>query len=417
MGERLRTARERAGLTQRDLAFSGCSPAYISRIESGDRIPSLQLLRELGRRLGVSEDYLATGENRAAPDDARLLDAELALRLGDADDAQRLYEEVRQSPWSKEDYGRALAGCGELAFQRGDPREAVQQIERALGVWGARPDDRPALAETFGRAKAMLGDIDEAVVIFRGCLEASQQRKDVIEQLRFAVLLANALIDEGDLAGAAEVLAANVARSEGARDPLLRARIYWSQSRLYAMRNEHSQAARLARRALEIVELVEDDYYAARADELLAHIELDRARPEEALELLETAWPLYERSASATDQAGFRLAEARALAQLGRIEEAGALAREVTGLLADAKPGQAGRSYALLAEIYASIGEPVRARELYELAIEQLQPTPDRYLVDAYSKLAALLESEGHPDAALVVLKRAMDVRTTHGVG
>src|SRR5262249_3061156 len=141
------------------------------------------------------------------------------------------------------------------------------------------------------------------------------------------------------------------------------------------------------------------------------------ARPEEALELLETAWPLYERSASATDQAGFRLEEARALAQLGRIEEAGALAREVTGLLADAKPGQAGRSYALLAEIYATIGEPVRARELYELAIEQLQHTPDRYLVDAYSKLAALLESEGHPDAALVVLKRAMDVRTTHGVG
>ncbi|HEU5211521.1 MAG TPA: tetratricopeptide repeat protein [Gaiellaceae bacterium] len=417
VGERLRAARERAGLTQRDLAFPGCSPAYISRIESGDRIPSLQLLRELGRRLGVSEDYLATGENRAAPDDARLLDAELALRLGDADDAQRLYEEVLHSPWSKEDYGRALAGCGELAFLRGDPREAVQQIERALGVWGAQPDERPALAETLGRAKAMLGNIDEAVAIFRGCLEASERRKDVIEQLRFAVLLANALIDEGDFAAAAEVLASNVARSEGARDPLLRARIYWSQSRLYAMQNEHSQAARLARRALEIVELAEDDYYTARAHELLAHVELDRERPEEALELLEKAWPLYERSANAADQAGFRLEEARALAQLGRVEEAGALAMEVSGLLADAKPRQAGRSYALLAEIYASLGEPARARELYELAIEKLQPTPDRYLVDAYSKLAALLENEGNPDAALTVLKRAMDVRTTRGVG
>ena len=90
---------------------------------------------------------------------------------------------------------------------------------------------------------------------------------------------------------------------------------------------------------------------------------------------------------------------------------------EVSGLLADAKPRQAGRSYALLAEIYSSIGEPERARELYELAIERLQPTPDRYLVEAYSKLAALLENEGDADAALTVLKRAMDVRTTHGVG
>jgi tetratricopeptide (TPR) repeat protein len=417
VGERLRAARERAGLTQRDLAFPGCSPAYISRIESGDRIPSLQLLRELGRRLGVSEDYLATGENRAAPDDARLLDAELALRLGDADDAQRLYADVLQSPWSKEDYGRALAGCGELAFLRGEPRDAIKHIEQALSVWGARPEDRPALAETLGRAKSMLGKTDDAVDIFRRCLEGAQQREDTIEQLRFAVLYANALIDEGEFAAAAEILTSNVARAEGARDPLLRARIYWSQSRLYGMQNQHTQAARYARRALEIVELAEDDYYTARAHELLAHFELDAERPQAALELLERAWPLYERSANQADQAGFRLEEARALAQLGRTEEAGALAMQVSGMLQEAKPRQAGRSYALLADIYASIGEPERARELYELAIEKLQPTPDRYLVEAYSKLAALLENQGEPDAALTVLKRAMDVRTTHGVG
>src|SRR5215213_3318193 len=61
VGGRLKLAREKAGLSQRQLSFPGCSPAYISRIESGDRIPSLQLLRELGRRLSVSEDYLATG--------------------------------------------------------------------------------------------------------------------------------------------------------------------------------------------------------------------------------------------------------------------------------------------------------------------------------------------------------------------
>ena len=64
VGRRLREARERAGSSQRQLSFDGCSPAYISRIEAGERIPSLQLLREMGRRLGVSEDYLATGLER-----------------------------------------------------------------------------------------------------------------------------------------------------------------------------------------------------------------------------------------------------------------------------------------------------------------------------------------------------------------
>jgi len=49
VGERLKRARVAAGMSQRQLAFPGCSPAYISRVESGDRIPSLQILRELGR--------------------------------------------------------------------------------------------------------------------------------------------------------------------------------------------------------------------------------------------------------------------------------------------------------------------------------------------------------------------------------
>ena len=41
VGTRLRLARERLGLSQRELSFDGCSYAYISRIESGQRTPSM----------------------------------------------------------------------------------------------------------------------------------------------------------------------------------------------------------------------------------------------------------------------------------------------------------------------------------------------------------------------------------------
>ena len=51
VGRRLRAARDAAGLTQRDLAVAGCTAAYVSRIESGARIPSLQLLRAFGELL------------------------------------------------------------------------------------------------------------------------------------------------------------------------------------------------------------------------------------------------------------------------------------------------------------------------------------------------------------------------------
>ena len=62
VGERLRQAREAAGLTQRELSFEGCTAAYVSRIEAGARVPSLQILHEFAKRLGVTPEYLATGQ-------------------------------------------------------------------------------------------------------------------------------------------------------------------------------------------------------------------------------------------------------------------------------------------------------------------------------------------------------------------
>ena len=315
-----------------------------------------------------------------------------------------------EAPWSKSDRARAMAGLGELAFRRGDTVRAIELIEQALGVWGAQPSEHPSLADTLGRAYAMQGRLADSAAVFRSSLAAAEARKDVIEQVRFGVLLANALIDGNDFDSAAAVLAETTGLSESTRDPLLMARLFWSQSRLHALRGDTGRAAQYARRALEIVELTEHDYYVARAHELLAHIELDRERPEEALRLLERGWPMLE-SGNDVEKASYRLEEARALAQLDRRDEAAALAMEVAGLLAGAQPKEAGRSYTLLAEIYASIGDAARAQELFELAIEMLELYPGPYLVRACSGLAEVLEAAGRPQEALVVLKRALDPR------
>ena len=88
LGRRLRAARARTGITQGELAFPGCSAGYISRIEAGERVPSLQILRELARRLGISETYLAEGIDGEAVSQTPLTDAEIALRLGDIAQAE-----------------------------------------------------------------------------------------------------------------------------------------------------------------------------------------------------------------------------------------------------------------------------------------------------------------------------------------
>lgn len=97
VGERLLAAREAATLSQRDVSFPGCSAAYISRIEHGERTPSLQVLRELADRCGVSETHLAWGR------EARI-DSAVAELIAAVDDAE--------SSGSRADRAAAYAALG-----------------------------------------------------------------------------------------------------------------------------------------------------------------------------------------------------------------------------------------------------------------------------------------------------------------
>lgn len=54
-GARLRTERERRGLTQKQLASTvGCSQKHLSRLESGHVRPYLDTVQRLAETLGVS---------------------------------------------------------------------------------------------------------------------------------------------------------------------------------------------------------------------------------------------------------------------------------------------------------------------------------------------------------------------------
>lgn len=413
VGRRLKEARDRAGLSQRQLSFPGCSPAYISRIEAGDRIPSLQLLREMGRRLGVSEDYLATGTERG-DESAAVLEAELALRLDELELADDLFGQALERSATAEDRARALIGLGQLAFRRGDIRQAIAGLEEARQLMAERFLDSSSGADTLGRAYAMIDDLDAAAELFRRALDAAEARKDPAEAVRFAVLLANAHVDKGDFTTAEALLERTMTLAPDANDPVLRARVYWSQSRLHSMQNNSREAARYARKALELLELTENTHYTARAHQLLAHIELDRKHPEHALELVRKGLAMLEQGAN-VERALFRLEEARALVQLGEREEAASIAMESAGQLADASPFEAGRGYAVVAEVFEQLGDRAKARELYELAAEMHGAFPSRYLLDVYSRLAQLLEANGEKDEALEVLKKAVAVRAATG--
>lgn len=410
-GRRLKAARLAAGFSQRQLAFAGCSAAYISRLEAGERVASLQLLRKIAARLSADEEYLATGVARERPLPAELVEADVALRMDDLETARGLYERALQTSADPRAKAEALGGLGRLALRQGDPAQAVDSIEEAFAIAPSLASAFPGLVETLGKAYAAKGELESAIAVFeRGAADAAKAG-DSLGQTRCEIWLANALIDSGGFGRAEELLGSALARNNEALDPAQRARIYWSQSRLHTLKGDQDAAARFARKTLELLELGEDAYNTARAHQLLAFIAVERGRGEEALNHVRRGLTLLGEDVSPVEIAKFRIEEARALVLLERNDEAGTAAMSIQGLLADAEPDDAGRAYTVLGDVYRQLGDGARAQEIWELAVERLEREPNPYIGEVYERLGTLLEEEGRTEEALQMLKRAYGTR------
>ena len=407
VGRRLREARLRAGLSQRELAFDGCTAAYISRIEAGARVPSLQLLIVLGERLGVSADVLARGRESSSFDDP-LREAEFMLRLGDAQEAEARFRELLDDGLEGRARARALGGLAQARFEAGEHEAAIELFEEAGESWRNLPDEDPAVAENLGRSYAMTSQYDLALAVFERALAHARERDDPIGVTRFSVLIANTLVDRGSFGRAEELLAGVLANTAEGADPVTQARLWWTRSRLYALQEEHALAERYAQLALDTLVLTDHVRYAALAHQVLAHVLLDQGKAAEALELLERGEPFVERGGNLYEAALFRIERARALAKLDRGEEALPLVLESADRLVGASPIDAGRAYAILAEVQESLGDADAAAAAYRHALELL-PVSDRYKRLSYTRLADLLRREGRSDEALDVLTEALE--------
>lgn len=73
VGERVRSRRLELGLTQNDLAEkAGISKSFLSDVECGRRSIGAENLLDLGRAMGVSLDFLMTGESSGEHEDKEI---------------------------------------------------------------------------------------------------------------------------------------------------------------------------------------------------------------------------------------------------------------------------------------------------------------------------------------------------------
>jgi len=210
---RLKRLRVERGLSQRQLADVGISYAYVSRLEAADRHPSMQAIRLLARRLGVTPEYLETGLDMAPREalELRLSDAELRLRLGSgADEGREILREVlgEAEALAEDDLVlRARIALGLAAFHDGRHVEAVEYLGAAVESPMATPGSQPSAYLALATAELFLGRPIAAIDLLEWALERlDDEPSDPSIRIRFATYLSGALGQLGEFQRAREVL-------------------------------------------------------------------------------------------------------------------------------------------------------------------------------------------------------------------
>lgn len=127
LGGRLRQYRQRAGLTQAQLAGDQYTGAYVSALENGLVRASMKALTYLSGRLDVSVEQLLT--DRVPRWDR--LEADLQLASGDWQTAVDRYTSLIEGKPSRADAAQLLRGRAEAYCRLRQPREAIADATSA----------------------------------------------------------------------------------------------------------------------------------------------------------------------------------------------------------------------------------------------------------------------------------------------
>jgi tetratricopeptide (TPR) repeat protein len=403
-------------MSQRELAGPGVSYAYISRIEAGQRRPSVKAIRTLARKLGISAQYLETGSMTTSEEDRemRLADAELRLRLGGelaaAEDILREVLHEAETAGDADATTRAHVALGLAAARDGRQRDAAEHLERAIESPTVTPLAQPDVYVTLGNVYLGLDRPEQAAQLYESCLEAlaSDPDADASARIRFATHLSYALSNLGRFLEARELLSDLATDAGGVLDPYSRIRLYWSLARLATMEGHAQAGLRHLRRAIALLESTEDTLHLARAHLLCSQILLLDGQPEPAGPHLEQAERLFELGGDAVDLGAVRAQQGKRAAQLRDADEAIARAKESLELAGDSPLGSA---YFALGLGHTLNGDVEAADDAYRKAVSVLRDRSEwREAVQACRAWADALRAAGRSAEAFEVLETAAEL-------
>ncbi|HYM83788.1 MAG TPA: helix-turn-helix transcriptional regulator [Candidatus Dormibacteraeota bacterium] len=406
IGQRLRAARLRAGLTQREVSEGRYSRAYVSALECGQIKPSMAALRFLAGRIGTTPaDLLADGAEGWSR-----LEADLRLAAGDWQRAADAYVGLLDGSPAPSTRAELLLGLAESLCRLDRPADAIRPAAEARELFGRQGRPGQARLATYWLAAAhhQADDPARARLLLEDLLSGRGDELDPDLHVRALIALAMVLTHAGEADRALMLL--SEARGLGADlDDRRRATLLFSLAlgfrsagdteaairaglqglALYRAANAASEAAsienELALIYLELGNLGEaeryvgearqrfedlhDRYWLAHVTDTQARVALARGDTDRALELGDEALGLAREVGSSAAEIDALVTRARAHRRRGDA----ARAIESLEAAADrARTGPAGRLRSVLAEwadLLAASGDHARAYELTREAL------------------------------------------------
>jgi tetratricopeptide (TPR) repeat protein len=348
IGERLRTLRAQARLTQSELAGGRFTKEYVSQIERGKTRPTAETLEWLASRLGVDAGYLESGvsSDERSRVEAVLARAEALLEAHRYDEARAELNRAKPSvlgTGASELELQLLLAESWAHIQQGSIREALGLLARAreLAEAAERSDvDRAAVLFRLGVCRHKLSSISTALALFDEALELADRSGLPCDLLRADILgwRSRCYRRQRDWQAAREDVERALELAQAAGDRRAMANTYF-QASLVAEREGHWLLARTyAERARGLYEELEDRANVGRLMNNLGGLNYSLGRPEKAVDLLTSA---YDVAVDVGDTA------------------------------------EAGMAMSSLAEVYLGAGDPVRAEEAARKALELLDGRVD----------------------------------------
>lgn len=330
LAARIRDLRVQAGLTKTALAKPRYTVSYVSQIESGRRTPSRDAIKFFADQLGVSPHFLATGIPEDIEDQLRyrMEEARTAIRDGRAADAHDLAATTAAQAQEYDLTALSLQArllAAEALAQQGRYPEATDLYEEILEGTDLTERDRALAVAGVAKVYRTLGDLGYAAQLVEGILQ-SRDRGPLDPSLTAELhsVLVSIYFEGGNVNRAERAAKRALDAASHGGSLQLRAKAYWTASRVLAENRRWAEALEYATRATVLMEELDDRHSIARLHNAYAFIclEVDPPRVEEARVHLDRAEALLSVEAAPSDLAYIHEERGRVAMLLGRPDEA-----------------------------------------------------------------------------------------------